>query len=190
MSFKPTTTYEFTIPANGSYKLLVAGDYFKILSASGTVDVQADWGSLSGLIAGQGLEQSEFKYLFFRDRSGASNAMRVVIGDEKFVDGMAGTVEVSRAVVPRSANFDNLQKTVTNANGQLLAANTARQYLLIQNKDTAGNVFVAFGKAATTANGVRVIPGGALELVGVCSTQEIRAIGDIASNANVVTVEG
>ena len=79
---------------------------------------------------------------------------------------------------------------MTNASAQLLAANAARQYLLIQNKDGAGNLYIAFGKAATVANGVRIIPGGAYELVGVCSTQEIRAIGDIASNPNVTTVEG
>jgi hypothetical protein len=187
---KPTSFYDFDIPANGVYRLLVSGDYFKLMTAAGPVNVQAEWGELRGLQAGQGLEATPFSYLVFTDTSGAANPVRVFVGDEKFIDGLGGTVNVGQSVVPRVAGFDNLQKTVTNASAQLLAANPARSYLLIQNKDTSGNVYIAFGKAATVAAGVRVIPGGAFELIGVCSTQEIRAIGDIASNANIVTVEG
>lgn len=188
---KPTGTYDFTIPANGTYRLLVEGDYFKIRTANGQVDVQADFGNLKRLIAGQGLEDSPFKYLVFTDVSGAPNAVSVIIGDEKFVDGLGGTVNVGTNTVPQTNAFTNQQKTVTNASAQLLAANAAREYLLIQNKDTAGNLYIGFGGGAVTAaNGVRIIPGGAFELIGVCTTQAIQAIGDIANNANVVTVEG
>jgi hypothetical protein len=188
---KPTSFYDFTIPANGTYRLLVAGDYFKIMNATGAVNVQADFGNLRGLIAGQGLEDSPFKFLVFDDASGASNAVRVVIGDEKFVDGLGGTVNVSQAVVARSNSFANVAKTVTNASAQLLAANPARQYLLIQNRDTAGSLYVNFGAgAATVANGVLISPGGSYETGSVCTTQAVQCIGSIASNANVLTVEG
>jgi len=188
---KPSKIYTFAVGANSVYQLDVIGDYFKILSADGALDIKAEWGELKGLIAGQGLEETPFSRLTITDASGAANNVRLYIGDEKFIDGLAGSVSVSQAVVPRSSAFSNLNKTVTNASGQLLAANLARQYLLIQNKDTAGNLYVGFGAgAATVANGVRIIPGGALELVGVCTTQAIQCIGDIASNANVVTVEG
>lgn len=188
---KPTSFYDFTIPANGTYRLLVAGDYFKIMTATGAVNVQADFGNLRGLIAGQGLEDSPFKFLVFDDASGASNVVRVVIGDEKFVDGLGGTVNVSQSVVARSSAFANVAKTVTSTSTQLLAANPARQYLLIQNKDPAGDIFVNFGAgAATTGNGIRIVAGGFYELAGVCSTQALQAIGSIASNANVLTVEG
>lgn len=187
---KPTNTYEFTMAPNGSYKLLVAGDYFKILEASGNVDVEADWGRLTNLTAGQGLEQSPFQYLFFKDRSGGANAMRVVIGDEKFIDGQSGAVSVSNNVVARSAVMANANVTVTNASAVHSAANSSRQYLLIQNKHASGNLFVSFGAAATTANGVRVGPGGAYESGAVCPTGAVHIIGDIASNADVVIVEG
>lgn len=188
---KPSSFYIFTIPAFSVYQLQVIGDYFKIIEASGAVNIKAEWGELKGLIAGQGLEATPFNRLEITDASGTSNTVRIYVGDEKFIDGLAGTVSVSSSTVPRSGSFANLNKTVTNASAQLLAANAARQYLLIQNKDTAGNLYVGFGAgAATVANGVRIIPGGALELVGVCTTQAIQCIGDIANNPNVVTVEG
>ena len=187
---KPTNTYEFNMTPNGAYRLLVSGDYFKILSSSGAVDVEADWGRLTQLTAGQGLEDSEFKYLFFRDRSGGANALRVVIGDEKFIDGMSGAVSVSTNVAARSAVFSNTNVTVTNASAVHAAANFARQYLLIQNKHSSSNLHVTFGATATAANGVRISPGGSFESGGVCPTADVHIIGDVASNPDVVIVEG
>lgn len=188
---KPSGIYIFTLQANAPYQLDVAGDYFKILSASGALNIRAEWGTLNGLIAGQGLEDSPFSRLQIQDASGAVNLVRIFIGDEKFVDGLGGTVNVGDSVVPRSAAFVNVQKTVTSASAQLLAANPVREYLLIQNRDTAGSVYVNFGaSAATVANGVLIGPGGSYELIGVCSTQAIQAIGSTANNPNVLTVEG
>lgn len=188
---KPSAIYSFQVPASGVYQLPVIGEYFKILSADGAVDVRAEWGTLKGLVAGQGLEATPFQRLEITDVSGANNNLRIFIGDEKFIDGLGGTVSVSQTVVARTSAFTNLNKTVTNASAQLLAANLARQYLLVQNKSTAGTLYLGFGAgAATVANGVRIIPGGAYELIGVCSTQAIQCIGDIANNPDVVTVEG
>lgn len=188
---KPSKFYTFTIPAFSVYQLQVIGDYFKIIEATGAVDIKAEWGELKGLIAGQGLEATPFNRLEITDASGASNTVRIYIGDEKFIDGLAGTVSVSTSTVPRSGSFSNVAKTVTNASAQLLAANAARQYLLIQNKDLTGNLFINFGAgAATPTNGLRIIPGGFYEQAGIVSTQAIQAIGDIASNANVLVLEG
>ena len=94
------------------------------------------------------------------------------------------------SVVSSRAAFTNTQKTVANTEGQLLAANSVRNYLLIQNKDASGDVYVTFGAApATTAAGVKIAAGGFYE-PSVVPTDQIRAIGSIASNANVVVVEG
>lgn len=190
---KPSGFYDFTIPAWGAYTLTVAGDYFKILAATGQVSVKAKWGELRKLIAGQGLEASPFDRLELRDETGANNVIRIFVGDEKFIDGMTGTVNIGTMPAAKQANsgvFTNLQQTVTNTGGVLLAANVNRQYLLVQNKDAAGNLYLSFGVAATAANGVKVVPGGAFELVGTQTTQAIYALGDVASNTNIVTVEG
>lgn len=87
--------------------------------------------------------------------------------------------------------FVNAAKEVTNASAQLLAAKVGRRYLLIQNNDAAGILYVTLdGTAATEANGVKILPGGSIELTAYCPTGEIRALGSIASNPNVVVVEG
>lgn len=186
----PTKIYTFTIASGNAQRMLIAGQYFKILSATGAVSVSSDFGKLDSLISGQGLENTAFPYLLFENVSGASNTIRVLIGDQNFIDGFTGNMSITDNKVAQSGSFANVQSTVTNASTQLVAANGARQYLLIQNKDNAGSIYINFGSAATVANGVRVIPGGALELDAIVSTQAIFAISDIASNANVVTVQG
>jgi hypothetical protein len=73
----------------------------------------------------------------------------------------------------------------------VLAANANRRYLLIQNNDTAGIIYVRLdGGAATAATGIKIAAGGSYECAGYVPTGAITAIGDIASNANVVAVEG
>lgn len=87
--------------------------------------------------------------------------------------------------------FTNTAKTVTTASASLVAANTARRYLEIQNKDAAGSIFVnVAGVAATTANGRKIGPGESWALLGYVPTGEVFAIGDAASNANIVVIEG
>lgn len=87
--------------------------------------------------------------------------------------------------------FTNAQATVTNASSTIDAANPTRSYLLIQNNDASGDIFVRLdGVAATTLTGVKIPAGGSYELTGFVPTGAITAIGSIASNANVVIVEG
>lgn len=95
-------------------------------------------------------------------------------------------------VTNTSGPVSNAQKTVTNASAVLLAAKAGRRYLLIQNKDAAGNVYISFGAgAATVANGLKIAPGGSYSAdANYCPDNEIRAIGDIANNPNVVVIEG
>ena len=196
MSFKPSKFYDFTVPANGSYVLTVAGDYFKVMSSTGPISIKADWGELRGLIAGQGLEDSPFARLFIANDTGVDNVVRLFIGDEKFIDGLSGSVNVLGgsmtvvSTVPPVSALDNQAKTVTNASAQLLAAKTGRKYLLVQNKDDTGTIYLSFGKAATVANGVKVGPGGFFEMDASLTDQAIFAIGSIANNTNITTVEG
>lgn len=87
--------------------------------------------------------------------------------------------------------FAQSAPAVTNASAQLLAANTGRRYLLIQNNDDAGDVFVTLdGADATAANGIKIVAGGALELSAYCPTGAVKAIGSIANNTKVIVVEG
>ena len=194
-------TYQQTFASATTWELNVSGSYFATLECTQTVNVRfykggtlLDLGEIKGLAAGLEVSMgiggsAAFDRVQIDVKAGDTVKIGIGNGQARYNRG-AATVTVSQTTQPHSALFDNLQKTVTNASAVLLAANPARQYLLIQNKDTAGNLYVSFGKAATVANGVRVIPGGAFELVGTQTTQAIHCIGDIANNANVLTLEG
>ena len=185
----PTKIYTLTIAANQSQRLLVQGEYFKVMSCSGPITVLSDFGRLDSLIAGQGLENTPFPYLLLTDASGGSNTVKILVGDQNFIDGMTGSFVITSGKQPQSGAFTNVNATVTNASAQLLAANANRQYLLIQNNG-AGDIYVNFGAAATLANGIKIAAGGAFELPGTVSTQQVFAIGSVASNTAVITLEG
>lgn len=187
----PTNIYTFKVPANGLYRLTVAGEYFKILSSTADLEVTADFGRLAPVRTGQGLEKTPFKYLNFSDLSGADNYLQVVIGDENFVDGISGAAEVTRNVVPKSANFTSTAKAVTNVSAQMVAANLQRQYLLIQNNHASASLFLGFGAGpALLAGGVKIVPGGSYEFASCVPTAAVHAIADAALNDSVVVVEG
>lgn len=195
-------TYSQTFAAATTWEMNVAGSYFTTLECSLSVNVRfykggqlLDLGEIKGLLAGLEVtlpgdsRGAAFDRVQIDAQAGDTIKIGIGNGQARYNRGQASVTVVTNTQ-PQSAIFDNLAKTVTNASAVMLAANAARQYLLVQNKDAGGSVFLSFGKTATTANGVRVIPGGAFELVGTQCTQAIHAIGDIASNANVVTVEG
>lgn len=189
----PTKIYSIPLTGNGSYRLQVAGRFWKIISATGQVSVSApgSFGTLSPLTGGQGLEDTPFSELFLTDLSGSSNTVTLVVGDEKFIDTSLGAVSISTNKVPQLGTNTQTQKTVTNASGNIFAANAARQALMIQNNDAVGIIYVNLaGAAATAANGFKIGPGESLALEGAVSTNAITAIGSIASNANVVAWEG
>lgn len=195
---KPTKKYTFTMAGNGVYRLQVSGDYFKILSASGLVRVKGKWGELSSLVAGQGLENSDFDDLFFTDESGASNTVTVFVGDRNFIDGLTGNVGISGTVNTTVANKDAMQgayyqagHTITSGNSAILAANSSRRYLMIQNNDATGIVYVnVIGNAASAASGIKILPGAVLEFANFCPTGVVSMIGSIGSNPNVIVLEG
>ena len=80
---------------------------------------------------------------------------------------------------------------VTNASGQVAAANAARRTLLVQNNHATGNIFITLdGSAATLGNGIKISPGSLILLDVFCPSGAVNAIGDIANNAAVIVVEG
>jgi hypothetical protein len=101
---KPAKIYTFTIPANGSFPLLAQGDFFKVQSATGAFELIGDsFGTLGGLLPGQGMEDTPFSRLTFRDTSGGLNTLSVLIAGSKFIDDrVTGTVEVIDSAVSKT----------------------------------------------------------------------------------------
>lgn len=181
--------YVFSLNAGETKRFSVVGNTLRYKSGSGAVAAQANGGTVS-LLPGQQITDMSRRYSEFSIKNtGASVISGVIIaGDIDFKDDQfVGVVSVSNVNGP----MVNTAKTVTNASAQLVAANASRRFLLIQNKDAAGNLFVTLdGTAATTANGIKIGSGSTLILDVFAPVGAIFAIGDVASNANIVVVEG
>lgn len=184
-----------TIQAGAVLEFFEPGDFFRLMDSDDPVTVRF---YLAGKEVSQAPNVGEGYAEKFRvgtfDRvqieSATTQAIQFVIRlgqDVAYDKSPTGTV----VLAGEQGAFSQAAKTVTNASGQLLAANAKRRYLLIQNNDLAGDVFVTVdGSAATTAKGVKLAPGASFELAGFCPTAAVFAIGSIANNPNVVTVEG
>ena len=191
-------TLTVKIAAGSTEELAVKGDYVRLRSAP--YDVILENPETSEKVEGsQGddFELSPFKRLKVTNTGGVDSIFKLTISQGKKAGSaqVAGNVAVSGGVninsqIPVQATGGTTQKTVTNASASLVAANALREYLLIQNKDAAGNVYIVFNAAATVAAGVKIPPGGSFELNSNILTAQIFAIGDITNNANVVVVEG
>lgn len=97
----------------------------------------------------------------------------------------------SVSIANTSGAFSQAQPLVNDFPAQILAANPLRRYLLIQNKDATGDIYVTLnGVDATFANGIKIAAGGSMELQGYVPTGAVKAIGTIGFNTNIVTVEG
>ena len=101
---RPSKLYPFTIPANGSVNLLVSGDYFKVKSSTGSLTVIGDsFGALAGLLAGQGLRDTNFSRLTLVDETGAQNSGYLLVSDGTFIDDrVTGEVSVIDGELSRS----------------------------------------------------------------------------------------
>ncbi len=184
-----------TIGAGQRIEFVEQADFFRILSASQPITVE---------IYRHGAEVSEAVEI------GAGYAEKIPDGFDKiaitsataqtiqFVTRIGGDVRYDTpptgnvTITNTAGAFTHAAPTITSASAQLRPANSARRYLLIQNNDASGDIFVRLdGAAATAANGIKVASGGgSYELQGFVPNGAITAIGSIASNANVIVVEG
>jgi hypothetical protein len=185
---KPTKIYTNTIAAGESWPLIVAGDFFKLLQVTAAVNVRGDTVDLEGITAGQGMEHTPFTRLMITNPGGASCFVKIVIGDENFLDAsLGGSVSIGTNVMPSGSHVPTAP-AVTGASSQALAANANRRYLFMQNQHGSGNVWVRAdgGVATQTAAAVKIGPGGFWEPAQV-PTGQINIIGDVAHNLLHVT---
>ncbi len=185
-----------TISAGQRIEFSEQADFFRMMAGTGSVTVQY---YKNGAMVAEGTNvqvgyaerftTDSFDRFAITNTSGFSQTITIAtrLGNEVHYDTPPnGAVTVTNV----NGAFTQSQKTVTNASGQLAAANGTRRYLLIQNNDASGIVYVKLdGSTATSASGIAIQAGGSIELSNFVPTGAITAIGSIASNANVVLVE-
>jgi hypothetical protein len=184
---------KFTIKiASGAVGYLNAkGDYIRIRSASVTVNIRSEESDeYVELDQGDEAYLTPFKVLQLSHADAAEQTFIVYIGGNGT---RAGSSKVGGSVTISGLQGAHAwaNPTVTTAAANVFAANTARRFLLIQNNHATGNVYARWdGTAATVATGKLIPPGGELVLDAYAPTSAVSLIGDVASNAAVVAVQG
>jgi hypothetical protein len=83
---KSARMYDFTIPANGSFQLNVEGEYVRIMSSTGMMELVTDTYRIGPIAAGQGQANTPFKRLTINDKSGVGNIGVILVAVSDFVD--------------------------------------------------------------------------------------------------------
>ena len=99
-------------------------------------------------------------------------------------------VNINSSSAAAGVTATNQTLTVTNASQALVAANASRKFFFIQNNDAAGIIYVTFGATSTTALGVKLTSGQSWQITSNAPVGSVNIIGSIASNANVIYVDG
>lgn len=171
----------------------IPGDFFRLMSTQGLCTVyfyrEGQVIATSAGVSGGYAEQ--FKEAFDRIAIESAGAQNI-----QFVSRLGNVVSYDAppmglvTVANTAGAFTQAAATVGTTSAQLLAANAARRYLLVQNKAASGDIFITLeGTAATSTNGVRIGPGDSLELNGFAPTGAIMAIGS-AAGLPAVAVQG
>jgi hypothetical protein len=184
-----------TMTAGQRIEFVEPGDFFRLMAATATITVEyykdgkeLAEGTLVSVGYAEKFNEGSFDKIAITSTAAQTLTFATRLGNEVLYD----TPPNGQVTVTNTAGaFTQAQKTVTNASATMLTANTARRYLLIQNNDATGDIYVTTnGVAATTTNGIKIRAGGSYEIQGFAPTGAINAIGSIASNANIVAVEG
>lgn len=174
--------YDFTLTAGGMQRLPVVGDFFKVISATGTINVNVDTGATLDLLPGQGLREFDFNALTISDKSGAANVGKILVGFSGMIDDrVTGEVSVIDGGKSRSIAGQAFQYGLGVSAGVGL-------YAIAQIQNPAGsgkNVIVkAYKIAAQTAGVVAVamndaplqadVSGTASKLIGSANNPALK----------------
>lgn len=132
-----------------------------------------------------------FTKLLIENTAQAGKRIRIFYGvDIDFQAGVNSSISISGAVSVMSQVrkiFSQSNTTAGIASAQLLAAKADRDYLLIQNTHATATIYVRLdGASATVANGIKIGPGGSLELSNTVPVSAIFAISDTAATTVIL----
>lgn len=102
------------------------------------------------------------------------------------------TLNTAIAAAFGAVTFGHTTAAMSNTTGQIIAQNTSRKYLVIQNDGTV-DVYIKAGAAAVANQGIRIpANGGAYEMSNALKNLDTRAINGITASgtATVLVLEG
>lgn len=187
-------TYQAT--AGGQVKFAERGDFFRLMNTDALCDVYfyaaGQEVARADSVGGGYAEKFSAHFDELVIHSAVNQEVQFVCryGNTVFYDQPAtGQVDVMNT---RGAFTQSTLTTIGAVAVDVLAANPARRYLLVQNNDAGLSMRVKVnGGDATAAQGVLLAPGASLELQGFVATGKVSAICTTAGTlASVEVVEG
>lgn len=187
-------TVSLNLQAGQYLKVGFQGEFFQLLASSSPMDIDFIRDGSPYSVA----KQMEFG--FWRRSSQGFTELGFTSASAQTIKFMYGVGEAGYNRTTGSVQIIGQQGTpvqsavnVTNANQQILPANAARRYLMIQNNSAIAALRVKFdGNPATATAGLRIQPGGSEEMPWYLTNTAINAIleaADATAN-NIEIIEG
>lgn len=176
------------LPANTTVNIPLPGRYFRILAGAGRFRVDFSTGVSTELISGLGIMLDQFDGLTISSATAQTitvAASPYLIDDNRLAGEVAITGALSTKEAPAAAAGYGAV-TVGTAAVQIVAANTGRRSVLLQNLGSA-SVFVGPDSAVTAGNGIKIDAGGSFTfaassaLYGLSGTagQDVRYLQEV-----------
>jgi len=181
------------IAAGSAEEIGVVGDYVRIKTASVPVRIESESGQVDATIEeGDALNLKPFTRLRVSHSDAAEQTLTLLIGNGTSADSSKVGGSLAVASMPATAEaMTQAAPVVGVASVQILAANPARRFLMVQNNDPAADVYVnVAGAAASAATGVKLAPGASVVLDVCTPSAAIFAIASAVMTGALVVVEG
>lgn len=180
-------TIKQTIAPAGVVRYSITADFFRLMETGGPVSVVY---FRHGQEVARADEVEAGYAEKFDDAPFTSVEVSSATGQEfKFVFRLGGSVRYDRMTIAAAGGVTHSAPVVGVAAADVLPANSARRYLLIQNNHASLDAFVSFGVDATVAGGVKLPPGAVFELATFTPSGRVSMIAAVENSA-VVVVEG
>ncbi len=178
-------TQSIIFTAGQTVKFYELGNFLRVLNATANLTIRtykngAILTEAIGVSAGYA-EHFDEPYQALEIYSATAQTVQIAsrLGSQVYYD-QAPNGNVS--ITNNNGAFTQSRVSLTNVNQQLLAANAARRYLMLQNNDVSSYMRITLdGSTATALIGFRLAPGGALDLSGFNTTSAINAIMETAT---------
>lgn len=172
--------YDLTIPANGSDQRAIIGNFIKVKTASVELRVRAedeDGQSVADLLMSQGAFvnlPSQFQTVRIENPTGSSTTATLIIG-RGVVDDSQLSGEVT---IGQGQTVTQIADTVATIAAEIIASNTGRRSVAIQNLDSANEIYIG-DNTVTTANGFKIGPdsGLVIDKAAAASIWAVSAVG-------------
>lgn len=154
--------FKLNLPAGQLVPLTVRGDYLRVISGSAEFQIQPDTShSLSGMQSGMAYTTDK-TFNELKLTSDVTQDVEIMAGLGRVDDNrssISGTVDTAS----KGATVASSGETVGTSAVEILAADVQRRGVIIQNLDSAANIYIG-GSGVTTGSGLKVEPSGFLVL--------------------------